>query len=258
MSSPFPGMDPYLERHWPDVHTALVIGARRDLNNALPADLVARSEERLAIESPDGEFVRSIVIPDVNVFEPAVGTAVASRTNYNAPYKLIVDFEPLTEHSIRIIRPDDDRLITVIEFISPSNKTSPGLEKFVENRRQLLQGGVHFVEIDLVRRGNWRELLLPHSCPKQADAPYRAIVRLGSDGHTAYLFPMPLRDALPEIPIPLRPGDPEVKLDLQKLLTDAYLSGRYDRTLNYSQPCDPPLDERDSQWAKELVASQII
>jgi hypothetical protein len=256
MKSPFPGMDPYLERHWPDVHAALVIGARSDLNNALPADLVARSEERLAIESPDSEFVRSIAISDVNVFKTAGGIAVASKTTFQAPYKLVLDFEPLTEHSIRIIRPSDDRLITVIEFISPSNKTSPGLEKFLENRRQLLHAGVHFLEIDLVRRGNWRELLLPHLCPKDAETPYRAIVRLGGDERAAYLFPMSLRQPLPAIPIPLRPGDPELKLDLQKLVADAYSSGRYDRTLNYSKPCDPPLNESDSQWVRELVKSQ--
>jgi hypothetical protein len=42
MKSPFPGMDPYLERHWPDVHSALVMSARGVLNELLPPDLVAR------------------------------------------------------------------------------------------------------------------------------------------------------------------------------------------------------------------------
>ena len=36
MPSPFPGMDPYLEQHWGDVHTSLVIYARNQLQKVLP------------------------------------------------------------------------------------------------------------------------------------------------------------------------------------------------------------------------------
>ena len=36
MKSPFPGMDPYLEPHWPDVHTKVVTYAADELNTRLP------------------------------------------------------------------------------------------------------------------------------------------------------------------------------------------------------------------------------
>ena len=39
MKSPFPGMDPYLERHWGDVHQALVTYIRDQLQPSLPDDL---------------------------------------------------------------------------------------------------------------------------------------------------------------------------------------------------------------------------
>ena len=39
MNSPFPGMDPYLERHWGDVHQALVTYIRDQLQPSLPDDL---------------------------------------------------------------------------------------------------------------------------------------------------------------------------------------------------------------------------
>ncbi len=42
MKSPFPGMDPYLEPHWPGLHTQLVALASAELNRLLPDDLVAR------------------------------------------------------------------------------------------------------------------------------------------------------------------------------------------------------------------------
>src|SRR5438094_263785 len=65
--SPFPGMDPYLEAHWGDVHHRFVIYASDQIQPQLPADLRARVEERVSIESPsDGNWN---VIPDVRVVE---------------------------------------------------------------------------------------------------------------------------------------------------------------------------------------------
>lgn len=53
MKSPFPGMDPYLERHWRDVHATLVVLSRGMLQPQLGAGLRARIEERLVVELPD-------------------------------------------------------------------------------------------------------------------------------------------------------------------------------------------------------------
>jgi hypothetical protein len=46
MRSPFPGMDPFLEQHWRDVHHNLITFAQGELNAHLPEDLIARVEER--------------------------------------------------------------------------------------------------------------------------------------------------------------------------------------------------------------------
>ncbi|MEX0701345.1 MAG: DUF4058 family protein [Planctomycetales bacterium] len=46
MPSPFPGMDPWLEQHWGDVHTRFVTYCSDRLQTALPRDLRARVEER--------------------------------------------------------------------------------------------------------------------------------------------------------------------------------------------------------------------
>ena len=47
MPSPFPGMDPYLEAHWRDVHARLIIYASDALQGVLPHPLRARVEERI-------------------------------------------------------------------------------------------------------------------------------------------------------------------------------------------------------------------
>ncbi len=66
MPSPFPGMDPYLEAHWRDVHASLIIYARDALQGVLPTSLRARVEESVLLETPQGLGDHPLY-PDVRV-----------------------------------------------------------------------------------------------------------------------------------------------------------------------------------------------
>jgi len=190
MKSPFPGMDPYVEPHWQDIHTALIGDARRALNQSLPPGLVARVEERVAVEADD-QYVRRNA-PDVRVFSPASADPDhgAAGVMIEAPFKLVVDLDPIIERFIRIID-QDGTLITVIEFLSPANKQSPGLADYHEKRMERLTAGVHVVEVDLVRAGDWRALMRPERCPADAVSTYRAVVRTSGARPAGYLFRHP-------------------------------------------------------------------
>ncbi|MBI4607089.1 MAG: DUF4058 family protein [Planctomycetes bacterium] len=251
MESPFAGMDPYLEPHWLDVHTKLVTYAADELNRVLPETLVARTEERVAVES-DWDGGRRIG-SDVRVFSPASAdpTAGGSGVAVDAPFKLVLELDPVIERFIRILDASG-RLVTVIEFLSPTNKSGQGLEAYREKRSELLAAGVNLVEVDLVRQGDWRALLRPHVCPRDALATYRVTIRT-PPGVAVYFFPARLRDKLPDVPVPLRPGDPRVVLPLQRLVGELYSNGRYGLTLDYGQPCDPPLKGDDAAAAEELL-----
>jgi len=253
--SPFPGMDPYLEPHWLDIHTKLVAYAADALNVSLPEDLIARSEERVGVES-DGE--RHDISPDVRVVDM---TGVSGTENHSqatglalAPYRLVAISEAATERFIEILDSTGQRLITVIEFVSPSNKQGKGLKAFVEKRDELLAGGVNFVEIDLNRAGDWRGLLHPHACPPALQSPYRATLRVPNDPVAVYLQPISLREPLPTIKIPLRPNEKPAELALQPLLEQAYQNGRYGRTIDYRQPLGLPFEGADAEWAREVIA----
>jgi hypothetical protein len=245
-------MDPFVEPHWLDVHTALIGEARRALNRSLPAGLIARVEERVAVESDDDVMRR--IGPDVRVFSPSTADPAEGRGGVviEAPYKLVTELDPIIERFIRVID-EAGRLITVIEFISPTNKRSPGLEVYREKRIDLLRAGVHVVEVDLVRAGDWRALLRPEVSPAEAISIYRATVRTSGVSPGAYLFPIRLQDQLPKIPVPLREGDGVVRLPLQELFDSAYEDGRYDRALDYSRPLDPPLERGDAEWVEEML-----
>jgi hypothetical protein len=45
--NPFPGMNPFLERHWADVHTRLIAYICDEIAGQLPSELNARAEEHV-------------------------------------------------------------------------------------------------------------------------------------------------------------------------------------------------------------------
>ncbi len=170
------------------------------------------------------------------------------------PFELVVQDDPIIERFIRIID-EAGELVTVLEFISPTNKRPPGLAAYRQKRGELLDSNVHIVEVDLVRAGDWRALMRPERCPAKGVSLYRVTIRTAGRHRHGYLFPIHLIDPLPEIPVPLRPTDPLVKLKLQPLLERVYQNGRYGRTLDYRRPLDPPLNDDDAARADAILTA---
>jgi hypothetical protein len=256
MESPFPGMDPYLERYWTSVHTQLAGAASRALNRVLPNDLSALPEERLQIASAEDLEHVSTLIADATVSKSHPGQ-IAAPSALSAPFTLVLDYEPGTERYVKILA-RGDRLVTVIEFLSPSNKTGDGLSLYLKKRDELLDAGVHVVEVDLVRKGNWRALLEPHLCPAEALAEYRGVIRLGKQRRISYVYPWPIRRPIEPLPIPLRQSDPVVTLDVQQLLRDVYADDRYAQRIDYAESLQPPLANDTAEWVRELLTKRGI
>jgi hypothetical protein len=256
MPSPFPGIDPYLERHWGDVHADLVALTRTSLNLVLPGDLVARMEERVVIDDVNPERRRAIY-PDVRVYEDASqGNTTVTSTGGAAvaePIVLEMEVEEHTETFVTILDPEGGQLVTVIEFLSPANKLAgEGRNQFRRKRDELLASQVNFVELDLIRQGSWRDLLAPVVAPASIRTSHRVITRRFHQVRQIELYPLSLRQPLPAIPIPLRQGDKDVRLELQTMVDQAYRNGRYDR-IDYGAECHPPLEAEDAAWADELL-----
>jgi hypothetical protein len=257
MKSPFPGMDPYLERHWRDVHAELISLARTALNKELPSDLIARMEERIVIDDLQHETQRTI-FPDVRVYgdQNAAKSESASATAVIAePIILELEVEPHTETYLTIVDAEGGELVTVIEVLSPTNKL-PGedREQYRRKRSELVTSHVNVVEIDLIRAGSWQELLMPYVAPPRGKSTYRVVTRRVHPKQRAELYPISLRQRLPIIRIPLRANDQDVPLDLQSLFEQVYENGRYDRS-RYASPCEPLLEAAEAQWADELLRS---
>jgi hypothetical protein len=272
MKSPFPGMDPYLERSWGDVHQAVITYVRDWIQSRLPADLRARMQERVYIELPNAP--RAVYYPDVRVVErpglsPSAGASMAvaePSTGLDAangdpvcdvPFLVHIDIEPVTEGYIEIIDvKSGHRVVTAIEVLSPTNKRpGEGQQLYLKKREDQLAAGVNTVEIDLLRGGT-RVLMVDaeHIPPFQGTA-YQMCVWRASRRSQVEVYSVPLAARLPVIAIPLRPDDRDVPLDLPAILALCYRNGGYD-DIDYAGEPDPPLSTKEAAWADALLREQ--
>lgn len=260
MTSPFPGMDPYLELDWGDFHSRIAALATEQLNEQLPPELACRSEKRIVVCDPEGAD-RGIV-PDVSVFETpdsspfdTVAGAVAAVAE---EVRLQLPAYEFPQHSLNIIDlGTGGRVITSIEFVSPVNKKpGEGLEKYRQKQDECRRGGVNLVEIDLCRSGS-RKLIFPISAMDQSrQSTYAALVRRTTRPREVSYYRLPIREKLRGVPIPLRPADREVILELQPIVDRIYRTGRYGGFNLYKRSLQPPLDESDAQWSQAILASR--
>ena len=260
--SPFPGMDPYLEAAWEDVHSTLLSFLKESLQVLLPPELRARSEERLLVEDDDAD--PRPVRPDVAVTRrilaeedegaSGVAVAVAPPATRIEPVPVRLFDPPLYDRWLQVVdRTNGYRVVSVVEVLSPWNKF-PGRANDEYRRKvsNFIMGGVNVVEIDLLRLTR-DELLLPefYIPAERREAYYTSVSRVyGQSDWDAY--PMSLRRPLPPIPVPLRKKDAEVWVELQPLIDRVYTAGGYDDT-DYAKPARPPLRGGDAAWADELL-----
>jgi hypothetical protein len=249
-------MDPYLERYWRDVHARFVLYACDQLEPQLPGNLIARVEERIVFENDEGR--ERSAYPDVKIAERFSRerelAGVKSQAAVLEP--VIVEFgsEPATETYINILETNGQRLVTVIEVLSHSNKLpGEGQRLYRQKQAELAEAGVSLVEIDLLRRGD-RVLTLPvEHIPKRVRTTYQVCVRRGWSPRRYEVYPVPLQAPLLAIKIPLRERDQDIQLELQAVLEQAYRKGRYHLTPNYAKPADPPLTGADGKWARGVL-----
>lgn len=260
--SPFPGMDPYLEQSWPDVHHRQCTYACDTLRAMLPPGLIARLGERTIIENPFD--VDRITVPDVRVIRrgepeqrPVAGISAAAVLA--EPFVYEVEEEPVTEGFVQVIDTrDGSRVITVIEFASPANKGGKeGRKQYHKKQSELIEGDVSLAEVDLLRSGEWNTRIARAGLAPAERPPYHVCVTRGWLSSKIEFYPISLRERLPAIKVPLRASDTDVRLDLQALIDQAYLNGSYGYDVDYSRPPLPPLDAADEAWAREVVTQRL-
>jgi hypothetical protein len=272
MKSPFPGMDPFIEASglWPDFHGHLVHKIAEKIADALPPRYFVRTAERayLILVEEEGK-VEHAFLPDVSISTPRAnkqskkvtrkpsGSAVAEVENDPEPFILRAFIEE--EHRETFLEiyeaVQDQRLVTSVEVLSPSNKKkdSEGRHLYLRKRQSHLLGDVNLIEIDLLRGGERMPML-----DQWPDSPFTLMVAKARKPQLCRVWPAHFHKRLPVIPVPLLKPDAELKLDLQPLIDEIYLRYRYGPSIDYSQQLAPPLISEHKVWLDKLLKGRTI
>lgn len=268
ISSPFPGMDPFLEINpwWELLHGWFIRElARQSMSPARDLGCQVDVERSVYGREPTGA-VFLLGEPDLvaqqapefgleNWQRGQSGVAVAEP---RAIHEVVLDPDQMHQHKQQymVVRESGDyaRVLAVVELLSPANKQGSYAPKYREKRARLLSSMIHFMEIDFLRDGEnpSRELF-----PELPRTPYFIFVaRKTGLGRHEEGYPLGLQDPLPVIGLPLGPGRPDLPLDLAAAFRSAYdLSYRpaWQRDYQAGRVPAPSLDDEDREWAARTL-----
>jgi uncharacterized protein DUF4058 len=226
MPSPFPGMDPYLEDEqlWPVFQHQLVLC----LYQILLPGLVDRYRARIGQRH--------------YVTEQALFTSVVREEHQ--------------EEFIEVRQRSDGRLVTLVDVVSPSNKTTDaGRLAYLTKRGEAKAGGANLVEIDLVLQG---QPTLDYSREGLPEWDYAVTVTRAAHAEKHEIYSSTLQKRLPRFRLPLASDDRDTVLDLHASFTRCYDQGGFAAQIDYQR--DPPvrLGDEDRRWVHDLLRQQKL
>jgi hypothetical protein len=221
MPSPFPGMDPYLEEEklWISFHHQLV-GC---LYQILLPGLVDRYRARIAHRTYTTEF----------------------------PLFTSIIREEHLEEFIEVRQRIDNKLITLVEVVSPTNKLKKeGRLGYHETRKAARSQGASIVEIDLILQG---APMLDYSRDGLPPWDYAITVTRCTQPERYEIYTTTLQKRLPRFKIPLAPDDRDTVLDLQSTFSRCYDIGNFAAHLDYKKNPPVKLKDDDNRFLDELL-----
>ncbi len=268
MPSPFPGMDPFIEINprWELFHAWFIRKiAEQSLPKAQSLGCWIDVERSIYQRTPEGGTVL-LGQPDHAAWPVAASTALEES---RAPSASVALAEPQAIHEV-ILDPDEldqvkqdylvvrtlgrfQRVLAVVELLSPANKEGTYVPRFLEKRQRFLYAQVHYMEIDLLRDGDSpsRDVF-----PEFSDASYLIYVaRKTGVGRNDEGYPLRLQDALPVIGLPLGPPRPDLPLDLAAAFRATYDLSVPPGSIAYAEETVPPpaLNKADAAWVRQPV-----
>jgi hypothetical protein len=209
-------MDPYLEDEavWPAFHHQLVMCLYQILLPGLVDRYRARVHQRHYVN------------------EQALFTSVVREDHH--------------EDYLEIRQRSDNRLVTLVDVVSPGNKTTPaGRDAYLAKRREGRTACASLVEIDLVLQGH---PTLDYSRDGLPDWDFAVTVTRATQPERYEIYTATLKKRLPRFRLPLAADDRDTVLDLQTAFTRCYEQGGFAPRIDYHR--DPPtrIDDADRKW----------
>lgn len=227
MPSPFPGMDPYLEEAslWPSFQHQLLTC----LYQIVLPGLVDRYRARVG--------QRTYVV------EQALFTTV-ERVQHAEEY-------------IEIRLRGDGRLVTLIDVVSPTNKTvAAGREAYLSKRQAAKGEGANLVEIDLVTQG---QPTLEYSRDGLPEWDHAVTVTRAGYAEKYEIYTSTVQKRLPRFRLPLASDDRDTVLDLQAAFSRSFEQGGFGQKIDYRKDLGLPksgLTAMDRAWMVDLLRAR--
>jgi hypothetical protein len=255
MPSPFPGMNPFLERDsvWHDFHERFLILGAGVIGAQVRPNYVVRVDDHIFVQELPDDPRQQSGRADLTVVRTTHRTT-QSRGEVGVlepPARIRLPQTDVTrEVYLEILDRHSRDVVTVIELLSPSNKRKSGPDRaqYLAKRMNVLASQSHLVEIDLLLGG----VAMPGD--HRPDCLYSVLVSRVEERPEASFWPLGLSDRLPVIPIPLRAPHSDASLDLQALLNRVYDEAGYEYDIYDGAP-PPTLNAAQEAWAKEFVSA---
>jgi len=254
MTSPFPGMDPYLEdpAFWPEFHHKFINYWQEQIAELLPDHYEARLDENIYLVEGLLE-TRRLTGPDMAVYRTGRRKATAGKrgagTATLAPVSIpLMILEEHRQGFVKLLHRPSRKVVAVLELLSPANKNEPNRRDYLAKRNSLLGQNVHVVELDLLLKGQRVPLAEP-----LPDGDYFYLASRGDQRPQCEVYAWNLADALPTVPVPLLAPDADLACDLAAVFTTTYERGRYAKALEYRKAPHVPLSAPYKQWVRRQV-----
>ena len=256
MPGPFPGMDPYLENtnYWRGLHNNVIAEFTFQLNAVLPEQFVARSAGRCYSLPLHQLSYEKLLSPIQNSGDT---TTIAETP------PIIIEHSAQTieieESHIEIYNIEQERVVTVIELLSPSNKTLESTEhnEYTKERCKILHSSAHFIEIDLLRSGQHTVAIPYKAVASRRHFDYLINLRRADSKFNQFeCWPFTVQERMPTIRVPLAAGWPDTLADLQSVFDSVYDKSRMRQQVNYKREPEPPLSPADTAWADALLKNK--
>jgi hypothetical protein len=200
-----------------DFHHAWIEEIKRALNaGLLPSDYYALAEQRTAGYGPD-VLALQVDSGDDSFDGPnhRNGGLMVAKPQVAVTAETDMEFYRRKQNVVAVHHVSDDRVVALVEVVSPGNKSSrAALRSFVEKSAQLLDQRIHLLILDLHRPGNfdpqgihgaiWEEIAEAWVAPSE-----RPLTLVGYESALtvrAFVQPLAIGDVLIDMPLYLEPG----------------------------------------------------
>jgi hypothetical protein len=217
-----------------DFHHGWVEAIKRALNaGVLPPDYYAMAEQKAVGFGPDVLTLQDYQSDAGEDAPPASGGPglLQAKPEARIVEESDMSFYKRKQSTVAVRHVSDDRVVALVEVVSPSNKNSRnGLRAFVEKAAELLDKGIHLLILDLHPPGKrdphgihgaiWD--YIEDSIPEQSPGKPLTLASYESGPTvTAYVYPVTVGDVLPDVPLFLVPGG-HVLVPLEKTYMAAW------------------------------------